>query len=148
MPGFAVVRDAKPVVLKRTGNGTHFGRAVRSNQAMPPAILIIESHREVAEALHDVVASANYAAIVRSHVQELDEVSPAPAAIIVRVVFEGTGEPTHAVVARLPPNRPPVIAIVRADEEAWEAERLKCDVVLRAPRDLGRLCDVLTKLTR
>ena len=47
---------------------------------MPPAILIIESHREVAEALHDVVASANYAAIVRSHVQELDEVSPAPAA--------------------------------------------------------------------
>ena len=115
---------------------------------MPPAILIIESHREVAEALHDVVASANYAAIVRSHVQELDEVSPAPAAIIVRVAFEGAGEPTHAVVARLPPNRPPIIAIVRADDEASEAERLKCDVVLRAPRDLGRLCDVLTKLTR
>jgi len=119
-----------------------------SEHAMPPAILIIESHREVADALHDVVASANYAAIVRSHVQELDEVSPAPAAIIVRVVFEGASEPTHAVVARLPPNRPPVIAIVRADDEASEAERLKCDVVLRAPHDLGRLCDVLMKLTR
>ena len=115
---------------------------------MPPAILIIESHREVAEALHDVVASVNYAAIVRSHVQELDEISPAPAAIIIRVAFEGTSEPTHAVVSRLPPDRPPIIAIVRADEEATEAERLNCDVVLRAPRDLGRLCDVLTKLTR
>ena len=115
---------------------------------MPPAILIIERHREVADALHDVVASANYAAIVRSHVQELDDVSPPPAAIIVRVAFEGASEPTHAVGARVPANRPPVIAIVRADAEASEAERLKCDVVLRAPRDLGRLCDVLTKLTR
>jgi hypothetical protein len=51
-------------------------------------------------------------------------------------------------VSRLPPNRPPVIAIVRADHEAFEAERLKCDVVLRAPKDLNRLCDILTRLTR
>lgn len=115
---------------------------------MPPAILIIESHPEVANALHEVVLSANYEALVRSHVEDLRDVTPAPAAIILRVVFENASEPTHAVVARLPPDRPPVIAIVRADDEASEAERLKCDVVLRAPRDLGRLCEVLTKLVR
>ena len=34
---------------------------------MQPAILIIEPRPEVAEALHDVVTSANYEAIVRSH---------------------------------------------------------------------------------
>jgi C4-dicarboxylate transporter DctQ subunit len=83
-----------------------------------------------------------------AHVEGIEDLCPAPAAILVRVAFENASEPTHAGVARLPPDRPPVIAIVRADNEAAEAERLKCDVVLRAPGDLGRLCDVLTRLTR
>ena len=117
-------------------------------EPMPPAIFILESHREVADALYELVASANYAAIVRPHVEGIEDLCPAPAAILVRVAFENASEPTHAGVARLPPDRPPVIAIVRADNEAAEAERLKCDVVLRAPGDLGRLCDVLTRLTR
>jgi hypothetical protein len=113
---------------------------------MPPPILILESRREVAEALEDLLASANYAAIVRSHVDRLGDLSSMPAAIIVRVAFEGLSEPTHSAVERLPANRPPVIAIVREDREACEAERLKCDVVLRAPGELRRLPDVLTRI--
>jgi hypothetical protein len=113
---------------------------------MPPSILIIEPRPEVAEALHDVVTSANYAAIVMSHVDRLSDLAVIPAAIIVRIAFEGISEPPHAAVGRLPVNRPPVIAIAWEDEEIAEAERLRCDVVLRAPNDVGRLYDVLSRL--
>lgn len=115
---------------------------------MPPAVLIIESRPEVAEALHDVVTSAKYAAIVRPFVDRLEDVAPTPAAIIVRISFEGVSEPPHAAIARLPIDRPPVIAIAWEDEEVAEAERLRCDAVLRAPGDVGRLCDVLHRLVR
>jgi hypothetical protein len=109
-------------------------------------ILIVERHHEVAEALEQVIASAEHFAIVRSHIDRLDDFNPPPAAIVLRVAFERGCEPTHAGVARLPANRPPIVAIVRGDDEALEAERLRCDVVLRAPKDLGKLRDVLTKL--
>jgi hypothetical protein len=111
---------------------------------MRPVILIIEPRPEVAEALADVVMSANYTPIVRPHVECLADLATTPAAIIVRIAFEGIGEPAHAVIARLPLNRPPVVAIVWEEKEVKEAERLKCDVVLRAPHDVGRLCDALT----
>ena len=110
---------------------------------MRPVILIIEPRPEVAEALADVVMSANYTAIVRPHVECLADLATTPAAIIVRIAFEGIGEPAHAAIARLP-NRPPVVAIVWEENEAEEAKRLKCDVVLRAPNDVGRLYDALT----
>jgi hypothetical protein len=113
---------------------------------MQPSILIIEPRREVADALHDVVTSANYAAIVRPHVERLSDLAVMPAAIIVRISFEGVTEPPHAAVGRLPLNRPPVIAIAWEDDEIAEAERLKCEVVLRAPNDVGRLYDVLSRL--
>lgn len=113
---------------------------------MPPNILIIEPRREVADALADVVTSANYGAIVRPHVERLADLGFTPAAIIVRIAFEGISEPPHAALERLVPNRPPVVAIVWEDVEVAEAERLKCDVVLRAPDGVSRLCDALTKL--
>jgi hypothetical protein len=112
---------------------------------MPPPILILESRREVADALQGVLSSVNYDAIVRQHVERLSDLGPRPGAIIVRVAFEGV-TPTHAAVARLPADRPPIIAIVFADDEMHEARRLKCDVVLRAPGDLSQLQDVLTRL--
>src|SRR4051794_20157222 len=127
-------RSAEPDGI-RFGTGSPFG------PPMQPAILIIESRREVAEALQDVVTSANYSAIVRPYVDRLQDLALTPAAIIVRIAFESISEPPHAFLARLPLNRPPVIAIAWKDDEIAEAQRLKCDVVLRAPNDVGRLCD-------
>jgi hypothetical protein len=114
---------------------------------MQPSILIIEPRREVADALADVVTSAHYAPIVRPHVERLADLGGVtPAAIIVRVAFEGIGEPAHAAIARLAPNRPPVVAIASEDEEVAEARRLKCEVVLRAPGGISRLCEELSRL--
>jgi hypothetical protein len=113
---------------------------------MRPIILIIEPRREVADALEDVVHSAGYAALVRPHVEGLAELGLTPAGIIVRIAFEGIGEPAHAAIARLPPHRPPVIAIAWEDEEVAEAVRLRCDVVLRAPDEVSRLCQALTSV--
>jgi hypothetical protein len=112
------------------------------------SILIVERHREVAEALEQVIASAEHAAVVRAHVDGFDDINPRPAVIVLRITLENGSERTHASLARLAADRPPIVAIVRADDEAAEAERLKCDVVLRAPKDLGRLREVLSKLAR
>ena len=111
---------------------------------MPPAILIIEPRREVADALGDIVTSARCVPVITAHLEQLADIGVSPAAILVRIAFEGVGEPAHAAIARLPANRPPVVAIVRDDRTAEEATRLKCDVVLRAPQDLARLGAALT----
>ena len=113
---------------------------------MRPSILIIEPRHDVASALEDVVNSANYVAVIMPYVERLADVEILPAAIIVRIAFESTSEPTHASIARLGTGRPPVVAIASGDNEVAEAHRLKCDVVLRAPRDVSRLCDVLADL--
>ena len=113
---------------------------------MRPIVLILEKRREVAEALEEVVTSARYVAVVRPYVDSLADLGARPSAIIVRITFEGVGEPTHAAIRHLPPNRPPVIAIAWEDDEVDEALRLKCDIVLKAPDDVGRLCDALTSV--
>lgn len=112
---------------------------------MRPLILIIEPRREVADALENVIASAHYNTRVVPHLERLSDLCDAPAAIVVRVAFEGR-EPAHAAIERLPPGHPPVVAIVWQDDEAAEATRLKCDVVLRAPGDVSRLCEALTRV--
>jgi hypothetical protein len=57
------------------------------------------------------------------------------------------GDPAHAAIERLPRDkRPPVVAIAWEEAELAEARRLKCDVVLHAPREINRLCETLTKL--
>src|SRR5688572_25802098 len=113
---------------------------------MRPVILIIESRPEVAEALADVVISANYSPLVRPYVEHLTDIGVTPSAIIVRITFESLGEPAHAAIVRLPIDRPPIVAIAWEERELAEAARLKCDVVLRAPNDVGRLCDALTAI--
>lgn len=114
---------------------------------MRPVVLIVEPRREVAEALEDVVTSARYEAIVRPHVDRLSDLGVTPSAIIVRVAFEGISEPPHAAIGRLP-HRPPVVAIAWEENEVAEAARLKCDVVLRAPQEIGQLCQALTSVVR
>jgi hypothetical protein len=113
---------------------------------MRPSVLIIEPRREIANALEDVVNSANYVAVVLPHLEQLSDLGVTPAAIIVRVAFDTTSEPAHAAIARLPAHRPPVVAIAWAPDEIAEAERLKCDVVLHAPGEVGRLCEALSRL--
>ena len=111
---------------------------------MPPVVLIIEPRSEVADALEDVVTSARYYALVRAHVETLTDLGVTPSAIIVRIAFEGIGEPAHAAIARFPRNRPPVVAIAWEEREVAEAVRLGCDIVLRAPDEVSRLCHALT----
>jgi hypothetical protein len=127
------------------GRGIAFGARAVFTPPMQPTILIIEPRPEVASALQDVVTSANYRVRVVPHLERLADVGVTPAAIIVRVAFEGR-EPAHAAVGRLPPAHPPVIAIAWEDNEVAEATRLKCDVVLQGARDVGKLCEVLTRV--
>lgn len=112
---------------------------------MRPSILILEPRREIAAALEDVVASANYQPIVRPYIDGVDGFGVTVAAIIVRVAFDGVSEPAHRALERLR-VRPPVVAIVWDEEELSEAKRLGCEVILRAPDDVGRLCEALSRL--
>jgi hypothetical protein len=110
-------------------------------------ILIIEPRREVAAALEDVITSARYTALVVPHLEQLADLDVTPAAIVVRIAFEGM-EPAHAAIGRLPAHRPPVVAIAWEEAEVAEARRLKCDVVLRAPHEVSRLCEALTHVVQ
>jgi len=113
---------------------------------MRPVVLIIESRTEVAAALETAIELSNFTPIVVPHLERLSDIPHAIAAIVVRVAFEGVGEPTHAAIEKLPHDHPPVVAIAWEDNELAEARRLKCDVVLHAPHDITRLCETLTKL--
>lgn len=101
-------------------------------------VLIIEPHDELAAAFADVLASANYTPIVRRHVHSLDDIGPRPATIVLRI--------GHADVSRLPPDRPPIVAIASTDADVEEARRLRCEVVLRGPSEIKRLCEALRSL--
>jgi CheY-like chemotaxis protein len=113
---------------------------------MNPTVLVLEPQREVADALRELLTSVRYATVVRPHLERLGDLGVTPAAIIVRIAFEGLGEPAHAAISRLPPGRPPVIAIASDEHEVNEARRLGCDVVLRAPAEVNRLCEVLSQV--
>lgn len=115
---------------------------------MRPLILIIEPRREIAEALNDLLASNRFLTVVMPYVDRLEDLDVTPDAVLVRVTFEGISEPAHAAVARMPANRPPVVAIVSAADEHTEALRLNCNAVLRAPKEIGRLCEVLGTLVQ
>ena len=114
---------------------------------MRSLILIVEPRSEVAQALEEVLTSAKYDTVVRPYLDRLSDLDVTPSAVIVRIAFEGVGEPPHAALARIP-DRPPVVAIAWEDGEVAEAVRLKFEVVLRAPQDVGRLCEVLTQLVQ
>ena len=59
---------------------------------------------------------------------------------------DGLSDLRHSAIARLPREHPPILAIAWEENELQEARRLKCDVVLRAPHDINRLCETLTRL--
>jgi hypothetical protein len=115
---------------------------------MGPTVLIIEARREVAAALEAVIESVNLTPMVVPHLERLGDLKVTPSAILVRIAFESLNDPPHAAIRRLPPDRPPVVAIVWQDDELAEATELKCDVILHAPRDISLLCETLTRLVQ
>lgn len=98
-------------------------------------VLIIEPHDELATAFAEVVASSHYNPIVRRHLDALGDLGVTPVTIVVRI--------GHADLSKLPPGRPPIIAIASSDADVAEATRLRCEVVLRAPSEIKRLCEAL-----
>jgi hypothetical protein len=115
---------------------------------MGPTVLIIEARREVADALEAVIEAINLTAMVVPHLETLGDLEITPAVILVRIAFEGTGDPPHAALGRLPSIRPPVVAIAWNDDEVAEAHRLKCDVIIHAPNESWRLGETLRRLVK
>jgi len=113
---------------------------------MSPVVLIIEPRKEVAAALEQTIALSNLVPLVVPHLERLSDIPHAVAAIVMRISFEGVGEPAHSALKRLPRDHPPIVAIAWEEDELEEARRLGCDVVLHAPHDIGRLCETLLKL--
>ena len=114
---------------------------------MPPVVLIIEPRSEVASALESAIAMSNLSPVVVQHLERLSDIPYVVSAIVVRIAFEGVGDPPHSAIARLPTDRrPPVVAIAWTDDELEEARRLNCDVVLKAPDEINRLCSTLAKV--
>ena len=102
-------------------------------------VLIIEPHDELAAAFEQVIASADFTPIVRRHVASMGDVGVMPSTIVVRI--------GHGDVSSLPPDRPPIVAIASTDDDVAEAKRLRCEVVLRAPTEIRRLCEALRTLS-
>ena len=113
---------------------------------MHPVVLIIETRLEIAAALEAVAAAANLTTVVVPHLEQLSDLEEPPAVILVRIAFEGLSDPPHNAIKRLPPNRPPVVAIAWEPQEIDEAQALKCDVILHAPHDLVHLAETLFRL--
>ena len=101
-------------------------------------VLIVEPHAEVATALERTIACASYIPVVRSHVESLADLGVTPAMIVMRI--------GHADLSHLPPGRPPIVAIASTEADLAEASRLGCEVVLRGPREVRRLFEVVRSL--
>ena len=52
----------------------------------------------MAAALEDVITAINLTAMVVPHLEKLSDLETTPAAILVRITFEGSGDPAHAVI--------------------------------------------------
>lgn len=103
-------------------------------------ILIVEPYDELARAFEKAIASAGFEPIVRRHLYSLADLGTIPATIVLRI--------GHADVSRLPPDRPPIVAIASSDEDMAEALRLRCEVVLRGSTEIRRLCEAVRSLAR
>lgn len=101
-------------------------------------VLIIEPYPDLAAAFEGALASASYAPIVVRHLDSLSDLGIVPATIVVRI--------GHADVSKLPPDRPPIVAIASSDTEVAEAERLHCEIVLKGPAGVRRLREAVRSL--
>src|SRR5687768_1844715 len=79
----------------------------RTGASLVRHVLIIEPHDELAAAFEQVVASADFHPIVRRHVDSMADLGVTPTTIVVRI--------GHGDVSSLPPDRPPIVAIVSSE---------------------------------
>ena len=112
---------------------------------MIPTVAIVEPDRDLAEPLQEVVVLAHCTPVTVASVDELAELTGAPAAIIIRIVASSQAPSPYKGLERMRADgHPTVLALTSSDEDDAEAERMGCDVVLRQPQQVRPLYDALT----
>jgi len=110
-----------------------------------PMVAVIETQRDLATALEEVVSLARCTPISVPDVSGLTDLPSPPAAIVVRIATNMPFGAPHAGLEDLPAvDRPKVLALVSSDADVTEAQRLGCDLVLREPHQVRALYDALT----
>jgi len=112
-----------------------------------PLVLVIEPHREIANALQDVVTLAGCVPVMASHCESVRELDSLPAAIVVRIATEIRMMPPHFGLEHFSrTDQPLIVALASSDADVAEAERLECQVIARAPNQVQALYKALTQL--
>lgn len=113
-----------------------------------PTVVIVEPYRDIAVALEEVVSLAQCTPVTVGTLEEVgDLVHRRPIAIVVRVATHLSTHSPHATLRAWPRTaRPMIVALVSSEEDAAEAERLGCDVILCEPRQVHRLYDTLASV--
>ena len=114
-----------------------------------PLVVVVEPHREIADALQDVVTLAGCVPVMASHCESVRELNldSLPAAIVVRVATEiRTMSPHFGLEHFSRTDEPLIVALASSDADVAEAERLECQVIARAPNQVQALYNALTQL--
>lgn len=113
-----------------------------------PLVVVAEPHHEIADALQDVVILAGCVPVMASDCESISELHALPAAIVVRVATEMPMTSPHLSLRQFGrTKRTLVVALASSHADATEAERLGCQVIARAPRQVQVLYEVLTQLS-
>ena len=113
-----------------------------------PTVVIAEPHQGMAGSLEDVVTLAGCVPVIVNRCESVKTLGAEPAAIVVRVATEMPLVSPHLGLAQLGRRRPLIVALVSSDADVAEAERLRCDVIARAPHQVQTLYDTLMRLAR
>jgi hypothetical protein len=112
-----------------------------------PTVVIAEPHHEIADALGDVVRLAHCVPVTVNHFDAVHELRSWPAALVVRVSTELRSMSPHIGLDHLARTRRPlIVALAWSEADVAEAERLECDVIARAPRQVQAVYEALTRL--
>lgn len=113
---------------------------------MAPTVAIVEPDRDMAASLEEVVTLARCMAVKMTDFEELTDLPHPPAALIVRIATN-LPQASHRGLAQLAiAGRPKILALTSTDADVEEAERLRCDIVLRQPHQIRALYDALAEV--
>lgn len=111
-----------------------------------PMVVIAEPHRAIADALQDVVTLAGCAAVIVDTVEAV-RAFRSPAVLVVRIATEMPLMSPHRGLEHLArTERPLVVALASSEADVAEAERLACEVIACAPRQVQALYETLRQL--
>ena len=115
--------------------------------AESPHVVVAEPHREIAQALQDLVTLAGCVPVMVSDCESVRELSSLPAAIVVRVATEISISSPHCGLERFSrADRPLIVALASSAADVAEAERLECQVIARTPNQVRAVYEALTQL--